>query len=56
MLPLEIEFLTGGLELLWVKCTVFPVLVQEILTGGTRVRDLQKYKQETYLDKFQIGV
>ena len=30
-----LEFLTGGVELLWGKCTVFPVPVQGILTGGT---------------------
>ena len=29
------EFLTGGVELLWGNCTVFPVPVQGILTGGT---------------------
>ena len=31
----NLEFLTGGVELLWDKCTVFPVPVQGILTGGT---------------------
>ena len=30
-----VEFLTGGVELLWGNCTVFPVPVQGILTGGT---------------------
>ena len=34
-LLLALEFLTGGVELLWGKCTVFPVPVQGILTGGT---------------------
>ena len=31
----KLEFLTGGVELLWGNCTVFPVPVQGILTGGT---------------------
>jgi hypothetical protein len=32
---LYLEFITGGVELLWGKCTVFSVPVQGILTGGT---------------------
>ena len=32
---MSLEFLTGGGELLWGNCTVFPVTVQGILTGGT---------------------
>ena len=31
----SVEFLTGGVELLWGKCTVFTVPVDEILSGGT---------------------
>ena len=32
---MSLEFLTVGGELLWGNCTVFPVTVQGILTGGT---------------------
>jgi hypothetical protein len=33
-----VEFVTSGFELLWGNCTVLPVPVQGILTGGTKMK------------------
>ena len=34
----KLEFLAGGIELLWGKCTVFPGPVQGILAGGILIK------------------